>query len=240
MNDSKPSNEIAVVEQKEQGLAVLGPKADLENRMTVYHEAKEIIVKYIDKNFTKGVDFGWTDERAKDKMTLKKPGAEKICRLFNTSPVWENDWDTWKMLGEPAGIICYICYIVDNKTGNKVGQGRGAEKLGNKGRDANKAIKNAEKTSLVDACLYTFMMSEKFTQDEGGKTTLTVLKELLQGDISELRMGQEGDMKDLQWLKAVLASELHKGYIETVNEHAHIRKVIFEENKYNLSTGEKI
>jgi len=221
------------------GLAALGDKDELEARIKKYEETRAVILDYIDRNFVKGIDYGWTDERSMQKSTLKKPGAEKICRLFNTSPEWEIDRDTWEMLGKPEGIVCYKCYIKDNATGRIIGEGRGAEKVGNKGRDANKAIKNAEKCSLVDACLYTFMLSEKFTQDDGGRAALVELKEFMMGDVSDLRSGVQSGMTDLVWLTEVLKQELHKTRISTIKEHAHIRKVIFEEQLFDLATGQK-
>ena len=238
--ESKDKTELIInTTDQSRGLQILGNKAELESRIEKYEEAREVILGYIDRNFVQGIDFGPTDDRS-PKPTLKKPGAEKICRLFNTSPEWEIDRDTWEMLGKPEGVICYKCQIKDNATGRIIGEGRGAEKVGNKQRDANKSIKNAEKCALVDACLYTFMLSEKFTQDDGGRAALAELKIQLMGDISELRAGQESDTTDLVWLKEVLKQELHKTQIITVKEHAHIRKVIFEDKAFDLKTGKKL
>lgn len=220
------------------GLEILGEKVELKNKLAKYEEIKEVIVDYIDHNFVLGVDFGPTDDRS-PKATLKKPGAEKICRLFNTSPEWKMDRDTWEMLGSPKGTLCYICYIKDNLTGNIVGEGRGSDVVGNKSRDANKAIKNAEKCALVDACLYTFMLSEKFTQDGGGASALSQLKTIMMGEITALRMGIDSGMTDLLWLKEILKHELHKTQIVSIEEHNHIKAVIFDDEIYNLSTGEK-
>lgn len=237
MSDEKKSTELVV--QGTQGLEVLGDKSELEARIKKYEETREVIVDYIDRNFTKGIDYGWTDPRSMEKSTLKKPGAEKICRLFNTSPEWMVDWDTWKMLGEPKNIVCYICYIKDNATGRIIGQGRGAATVGEKSRDVNKTIKNGEKVSVVDACLYTFMLSEKFTQDDGGKASLVVLKENLILDTGVLRAGIKSQMSDVKWLHEVMKQEIHKSIISTIAEHAHMRKSIFEEKLFDLSTGVK-
>lgn len=125
---------------------------------------RTVVISYIKDNFAENVDFGPSDPRS-NKKTLLKPGAEKICRLFGTRPTWRRDLDTWEMLGKPEGTVCYLCEIIDNATGKIIGEGRGAEKVGNKQRDANKAIKNAEKCAIVDAALYTFCLSELFTQD---------------------------------------------------------------------------
>lgn len=223
------------------GLAGLGSSNAMLDKMKKYEEIRSIIFDWIDKNFVKDIDWGWTDPRAMTKSTLKKPGAEKICRLFDTHPTWSMDRNVWEMLGKPVDTVCLICHIVDNTTGKIIGEGRGAEKIGHNGRDVNKTIKNAEKCAIVDAALYTFMLSEKFTQDDGGATSqLADLKKSLMNDISIARAGQVSELSDLLFLKKIIESERHKTTIETFGELAYIRKVILEDKLYNLSTGKKV
>jgi hypothetical protein len=223
------------------GLAGLGGDEEMTARISKYEKIRSVIFKWIEENFVKEIDWGWTDPRAMTKSTLKKPGAEKICRLFNTHPVWQMDKSTWEMLGRPADTVCYICFIVDNESGKIIGEGRGAEKIGHNGRDVNKTIKNAEKCAIVDAALYTFMLSEKFTQDDGGASTqLADLKRALQSDVEIARAGIESKLSTLMFLKAVIESERHKSNIESFGELAAIRKAIFEDKLYDLSTGKRI
>ena len=230
-------NEIVV--RKSTGLSGLGSIEDMQAKIEDMQKRRKVILDYIDANFEKEIDYGATDERT-TKPTLKKPGAEKICRLFGTHPEWKQDTETWEMLGKPEGVVCYICYIVDNTTGSIIGEGRGAEKVGNKSRDANKTLKNAEKCALVDAALYTFMLSEKFTQDDAGKSkALGESKELLVVEIGNNRAGITSELTDVQFLIKVLKDELHKSRIDTPGEIRHIRKVLFEEKAYNFETGEK-
>lgn len=223
------------------GLSVLGGADAMRQKLEEYEHIRGVILDYIERNFVKGIDYGPTDERS-TKPTLKKPGAEKVCRMFNTHPEWKRDNETWEMLGKPDGVVCYQCFIIDNATGKIVGEGRGAEKLGNKARDANKTIKNAEKCSLVDAALYTFMLSERFTQDDGGMggTDLANAKQQLLVDIQIARAGVVSDMSDLAWLTSVLSTEIHKKRIDTFGELVHVRKVSLEERKYDFTTGNKL
>ena len=222
------------------GLAGLGSVPEMQAKIEKYEKAKSVIFDWIEKNFVKEIDWGPTDERSK-KPTLKKPGAEKMCRLFDTHPTWSPDKETWEMLGRPNDTVCMICYIVDNTTGKIIGEGRGAEKINNKGRDVNKTIKNAEKCAIVDAVLFTFVLSEKFTQDDGGALTqLAELKRSLVSDISLARTGINSQLSDLLFLKSVIESERHKSTIESFGELAAIRKVILEDKKYNLATGKKL
>jgi hypothetical protein len=222
------------------GLAGLGDGKAMLDKMKKYEEIRSIIFKWIEDNFVKDVDWGPTDERS-DKPTLKKPGAEKICRLFDTHPTWAMDRETWEMLGQPKDVACYICHIVDNSTGKIIGEGRGAEKVGNKGRDINKTIKNAEKCAIVDAALYTFMLSEKFTQDDGkaGKTQLAELKRIFINDIGEARAGVVSTLSDLNFLVAVIEAERHKKSIDSFGELSHMRKVVLEQKQYDFGTGKK-
>lgn len=230
-------NEIVV--RKATGLSGLGSIEDMQAKIEDMDKRRKVILNYIDSNFVKEIDYGATDERT-TKPTLKKPGAEKICRLFGTHPEWKQDTETWEMLGKPEGIVCYVCYIIDNNTGCIIGEGRGAEKVGNKSRDANKTLKNAEKCALVDAALYTFMLSEKFTQDDAGRAkALGEAKELLTMEIGNNRAGLTSELTDVQFLIKILKGELHKTRIDTPGEIRHLRRVLFEEKAYDFQTGEK-
>lgn len=221
------------------GLDAIGSIQEMEKKLELMDRKREVIWDYIERNLVKGVDFGPADDR-NPKPVLLKSGAERVVKMFNTTAQWHADFDTWKMLGEPKDVVCYKCLIIDNVTGNIVGEGRGSEKVGNRQRDSNKSIKAAEKRALVDAALYTFMLSERFTQDEGaaGKTQMAELKDQLLSDISEKRAGAVSELSDIQWLVKVLQAEIHKKRCDTFGELAHIRKVLFENNKYDWSNGE--
>jgi hypothetical protein len=198
-----------------------------------------MVHNYIEENFVSGKDYGQADPRC-PKPVLLKPGAEKVCKLFNTRPRWTFDRDTWEMLGKPDGTICYKCEIVDNSTGEVIGEGRGAEKVGNKSRDANKAIKIAEKCSIVDAALYTFGLSEKFTQDEIPKQNdLNMAKQELQARVANLRAGCSSSMSDNNFLHAVSMDFLHESPPKTIGALNKLSKAI-EDRMYDLETGERI
>ena len=98
------------------GLAGLGGDTEMLQRTAKYEAIRKVIFDWIEKNFVKEIDYGATDDRS-TKETLKKPGAEKICRLFDTHPIWKMDVESWIMLGRPKDTVCLMCFIVDNKTG---------------------------------------------------------------------------------------------------------------------------
>lgn len=234
--DDRMNNEIVTTEKQTVGLAGLGGIQEMQRKMQENLQIRDVIVNFVNASFLPGVDFGPADPRS-PKDTLLKPGAEKICHLFNTHPEWRIDHETWKILGEPAGTVCMICEIIDNSTGRVIGEGRGAETVGNKQRDSNKAIKNAEKCSLVDATLYTFMLSERFTQDRVETKNFIDQKKLLVAHVSELRKGCASTLTDNQFIIKVCEREIHKKSITTKHE----LDIVFSEiENYDYETGEKI
>jgi hypothetical protein len=224
----------------ETGLVVLGDAKSMKQSLMQNKERMGVVYEFINDIFVQGVDYGKVDDRSQ-KETLKKPGAEKVCKFFNTTPKWRVDSDTWKMLGEPQGTVCYICEIVDNSTGNVVGEGRGAETIGNKKRDANKAIKNAEKCALVDAALYTFGLSERFTQDDGGKikSTLEMEKQELIASVEMERVGIKTELTTLQFLGKLQKSYLNSA-ADTVGKVRKLRSAIIDEKLFDLSTADRL
>lgn len=151
--------ENPIIEVGQQDMSVTQVEASIA-RMTA---VQALVGKYITDNLTDGVDFG-AIKGFTDKKSLFKPGAEKMCNLFQLRPVFTRDDDTWEMAGKPDGSFFYLCNLID-KQGNVWGEGRGAETKGAKSRDVNAAIKIAEKRAQVDAVLRTFALSERFTQD---------------------------------------------------------------------------
>ena len=222
------------------GLSGLGGADSMRERLRKSAEERMVIEEFIMSNFTKGIDYGPADTR-NPKDTLLKPGAEKACILFDCHPEWKRDDEVWEMFGKIEGLICLKCLIVDNKTGAIIGEGRGSEKVGNKARDANKTTKAAEKCSLVDAVLYTFALSERFTQDDGkGKVTLDAAGNKLLSDIGEWRRGCGSSLSDVKFFMIVNMAIVHKKTCNTVAELDAVRKMVLEEFKFDKLTGERI
>jgi len=238
MNDTAIAEVSNIATPAIAGLAGLGGIEQMREKMSENLAIRQIIVDFVTQQFVSGVDYGPADPR-NPKETLLKPGAEKICCLFNTHPEWCRDLETWEMLGSPAGTVCLICRIVDNVTGRVIGEGRGAEHVGNKQRDANKSIKAAEKCALVDAALYTFMLSERFTQDKKEVQNLIEGKKFLMQSVADSRKGIKSDLSDNQFIITVCKKEIHKSTINTKQELSIVAEAIIE-CKYDFSTGEKV
>jgi hypothetical protein len=138
----------------------------LRQMVALEEERREIIREFIARNLKSGTDFGTINSNGREsKPSLFKPGAEKICLLFQLRPKFGADRATLEMAGNPQGLFAYICRLVDHHN-HVVGEGRGAAELGEReGWTVNNAIKIAEKRAHVDAVLRVVGLSEIFTQD---------------------------------------------------------------------------
>lgn len=160
--------------------------ADLKRKLKNVTEKTNVIEGFIKENFTEGVDYAIAFAGA-DKKTLTKAGSEKICLLFNVEAKFRKDEETLSMIGETKGVICFLCELIDRKTGRVVSEGRGACTTAEKGNKINTAIKIAQKRAKVDAVLNMAGLSDRFTQDKGddeteddgiGKEARTLIDEL--------------------------------------------------------------
>ncbi|HUS17992.1 MAG TPA: hypothetical protein VM536_23595 [Chloroflexia bacterium] len=138
----------------------------LRRMVAADEERREIVRDFIARNLKSGSDFGTIMAgRRESKPSLFKPGAEKICLLFQLRPKFSPDRATLAMAGNPPGLFAYVCRLVDTQ-GRIVGEGRGAADLGERnGWTVNNAIKICEKRAQVDAVLRVAGLSEIFTQD---------------------------------------------------------------------------
>lgn len=105
------------------------------------------------------------------KEGLYKAGAQTICDVLWSRPEFEADMDTWRQLGEPKGVIVLRCRIISKITDRELGQGGGIRREGQKGGDANNALKMAEKSAQCNAVINAYGLSDLFAQDtEEGDT----------------------------------------------------------------------
>lgn len=130
----------------------------------------QMIVAFVRQQMKKDVDYG-VIPGTNNKPVLLKPGAEKLCRLFNLYPQLElvqsiTDFD------KPLFHYHYKCTIY--RHGEPIGQGEGCcnskekkyEKQQHKVYDlANTIAKIGQKRAMVAAVLVAVGASEFFTQD---------------------------------------------------------------------------
>lgn len=145
--------------------------ADLKKKLKNVTDKVNVIEQFIKENFVEGVDYAIAFAGA-DKKTLTKAGSEKICLLFNVEAKFRKDDETLSMIGDDVkGVICFLCELIDRKTGRVVSEGRGACTTAEKGNKINTAIKIAQKRAKVDAVLNMAGLSDRFTQDKGDDET---------------------------------------------------------------------
>jgi hypothetical protein len=102
----------------------------------------------------------------KPKPSLFKAGADFIAFFMRTRDAYAADMDSWKQLGSPDKTFVQACYLYSKDTNEILGEGRGVRAVGQKGGDANNAIKMAKKSAKVDAVLNTWGLADLFSQDE--------------------------------------------------------------------------
>lgn len=114
------------------------------------------------------------DQWRPEKPSLYKAGADFLCDLLMLDPTFSPDLEAWKMLGAKEGTVVICCRLLcrgdspffpGREKGEVIGEGRGAGVVGDKKRDANAALKVAQKSSKVDAVINALGLSDLFTQD---------------------------------------------------------------------------
>lgn len=119
----------------------------------------------------------------KGKKSLAKGGAEKLANIYNLTATFRKDSDTMEAFGGIPGLIAFVCDL--SRRGAILGQGRGCSTLEANNKDANKAIKMAQKSAYIDSVIRTTGLSDIFTQDDFGSPNLS--EQVLPEEIQEVR-----------------------------------------------------
>ena len=138
---------------------------DLEAALQVWTTERAVVQRFLKQELKANVDYYTLRISGKDsKPSLSKAGAEKVLGWLKLQASFVPDTGTWEMLGRPQDLVCYVCTL-RTRSGEIVGEGRGARSLKKDSGDVNKAIKMAEKSAMVSAVLRTGALSEVYTQD---------------------------------------------------------------------------
>jgi hypothetical protein len=138
---------------------------DLEAALQVWTTERAVVQRFLKQELKANIDYYTLRIGGKEsKPSLSKAGAEKVLGWLKIQASFTPDTGTWEMLGKPQDLLCYVCTL-RTRSGEIVGEGRGARSLKKDGGDINKAIKMAEKSSMVSAVLRTGALSDVFTQD---------------------------------------------------------------------------
>jgi hypothetical protein len=139
--------------------------ADLEVALQTWTTERAVVRRFLKQELQANIDYYTLRIGGKDsKPSLSKAGAEKVMGWLKLQASFTPDTGTWEMLGKPQDLVCYVCTL-RTRSGEIVGEGRGARSIKKDGGDVNKAIKMAEKSANVSAVLRTGCLSDVFTQD---------------------------------------------------------------------------
>lgn len=137
----------------------------LATALVQWSAQRQVVKEFLSRELHAGVDYYTIQLKGREtKPSLSKAGAEKFLGLMQLQASFAPDLGTWEMLGKPTDQIMYVCQL-RTRSGEIVGEGRGARSLKQDGGDINKALKMSEKSALIDAVLRTGALSDAFTQD---------------------------------------------------------------------------
>jgi hypothetical protein len=138
---------------------------DLEMALQTWTTERAVVRRFLKQELQANIDYYTLRIGGKDsKPSLSKAGAEKVMGWLKLQASFTPDTGTWEMLGKPQDLVCYVCTL-RTRSGEIVGEGRGARSIKKDGGDVNKAIKMAEKSANVSAVLRTGCLSDVFTSD---------------------------------------------------------------------------
>jgi len=133
-------------------------KSGLQQRET----NRQSLLQWVAHNLIEGVDYGII----RNKKSLWKPGAEKICGMLGIQREYPNmeRYQDAASEGKSLENIIIKCVLM-NAQGIHVSEGLGGRTIRQDAGDLNKCIKMAAKSSFIDATLNLVGLSEIFTLD---------------------------------------------------------------------------
>ena len=133
-------------------------KSGLQQRET----NRQSLLLWVKDNLVEGVDYGII----RNKKSLWKPGAEKICGMLGIQREYPNmeRYQDAASEGKSLENIIIKCVLM-NAQGIHVSEGLGGRSVRQEGGDLNKALKMAAKSSFIDGTLNLAGLSEIFTLD---------------------------------------------------------------------------
>lgn len=172
-------------------------------------------------------------EQWQHKPSLYKAGADMLCDLLKMRPEFEADEIAWKLMGSKPGVPVFRCRLINigspffagRNIGEVLGEGRGAAAEGQKKRDANAAIKVAQKCAKVDAVINTLGLSDLFTQDmdnepegdpESFAETISEEQSIVIGEMLESGRENIDRIGFFNWLKVTRIEDIPASRFEEV------------------------
>lgn len=199
--------------------------ADLEAALQVWTTERAVVQRFLKQELKPNVDYYTLRIGGKDsKPSLSKAGAEKVLGWLKIQASFAPDTGTWEMLGRPTDLISFVCTL-RTRSGEIVGEGRGARSLKKDGGDVNKAIKMAEKSAMVSAVLRTGALSDVFTQDledmqeepaKAAKPTSQELRQRIWAQIQKMDATVRSRDQVEAFIKERTGMDLHPDFYEAI------------------------
>ncbi len=146
---------------------------ELPAKLAEFSERRRIFREWVLSNMVEGVHFGivpgtggrgGNDPQYRKLPSLYQPGADLIIVLMEVRAEFEPDPLAWQQLGGKPGTIAYKCRLF-SRDGALIGEGNGADRIGNKQRDEHAAVMMACKRAKVSAVRTTYSLTDLFSQD---------------------------------------------------------------------------
>jgi len=176
------------------------PSMDIEIQkayLDQHHERRTHFLEWLLAHLKSGVHYMKIKRGGKN--SLLKPGALYLTDLFGLRPEFTIDREAHEQAMADESGFCVHCVLIDRKTGNKVGEGRGFGVVSEHRGNYNTCIKLTEKRALLDACLHTVpCISDLFSQD------LDEIPEISNGGkhvVVNKKAASEKQIKTLKWLE---------------------------------------
>jgi hypothetical protein len=186
------NKEITVIPEHQPAAWMDQEPKDLQAALDVRAENRKVLLGWIRDSLKEGTDYGrihfaknCDNKHACQNMahfskpSLWKAGAEKIAGMLGFRATWPDLHEELADVKKGSKFITLRCRLV-TQSDELVSEGVGARSLDQDYGDANKSLKMAKKSSLIDAVLNAAGLSEVFTQDlsdeeqpHGAPVTLT-------------------------------------------------------------------
>ncbi len=155
------------------------PSRDFKNALVRREKNRQTFLQWIADSLVENTDYGrihiakncpdkynCNNPKHYSKPSMWKPGAEKICGMLGLIPKFPNlaEYERAAFEGKKLVSIILKCQL-ETTIGFVAAEGVGARNLSKDDGDINKALKMAEKSAHIDACLRVAGLSEIFTQD---------------------------------------------------------------------------
>ena len=221
------TRDVTSLAVRNDGALQLADPADMKRALDAFDARRATFREWLFSHFVRGVHYGFPPGCQPDsnvppeqwvaKPSLYKAGAEMVVDLMQLNVKFEADQEMWAQFGKKAGTICVRCRLF-NSAGVELGMGSGLFKeLEKKKMQGNAALKMAQKRAMVDAVIYTYRLSDLFTQDT--EDLQAKAREKAKRDAAAPEVKPRAERKDVNPVEAKVTA-LYKRWMGKLNDGA--------------------